>query len=87
MINQSYAMDEKKTRRFGKFFNTIDFTVTNALSKETVDRLKADTTIGTLQIGSKNFDLTLSEIEHLENTLRQAKNIFQMKYRMGHYGK
>lgn len=87
MINQSFAMDEKKTRRFGKFFNTIDFTVVDALAKETVEKLKADTTIGSLQIGTKTFDLTLSEIEHLENTLKQAKNVFQMKYRMGHYGK
>lgn len=80
-------MDETKTRRFGKFFNTIDFKVTDALAKETIERLKADTTIGSLQIGTKSFDLTLSEIEHLENTLRLAKNVFQSKYRMGQYGK
>lgn len=87
MINQSYAMDEKKTRRFGKFFNTIDFTVTDNLVKETIERLRGDTTIGTLSIGTKSFDLTLSEIEHLQETLRQAKQVFNMKYRMGKYGK
>lgn len=81
MINQSFAMGEK-VKCFGKYFNTIDFTVADVPSKETVERLKADIPIGSLFIGTKTFDLTLSEIEHLENTLKQAKNVFQMKYRL-----
>lgn len=86
MVNQSFAMDEKKTRRFGKLFNTIDFDITESLAAERIRHLKGDVTIGTLRIGHKEFDMTLSELEHLEQTCRLAKQVFHMKYRLGNYG-
>lgn len=87
MINQSISMDPRKTRRFGKYFNTIDFEVTDVASKETIDKMQGDTIIGKLHIGGKTFDLTLSEVEHLQETLSSSKSVFSAKYRLGRFGK
>ena len=86
MVNHSYAMDEKKTRRFGKLLGTIDFDLNEPLAKQTIEKLKSDVTIGTLHIGGKEFKMTLAEITHLQETLQQAKVIFNQKYRMRMYG-
>lgn len=87
MVNQSGAMDEKKTRRFGKLFKTIDFNLGESPSKEMIEKFKSDTTIGTLHLGGQEFKMTIAEIQHLINTLEQTKVIFNQKYRFGHYGK
>lgn len=86
MLNQSFAMSEQKTRRFGKLFNTIDFETTPT-SVDIIEKFKSDTPVGTFYIGGKEFQVTLEEIEQIENTMKQAKTVFFQKYRLGHYGR
>jgi hypothetical protein len=57
MINQSLAMDRKKVQRYGSLFDTIDFTVTDDLSKNILESKKTNMVIGTLLIGGTNFKL------------------------------
>lgn len=86
MINQSFAMSEQKTRRFGKLFNTIDFECTPT-NLDVIEKFKSDTPVGIFHIDGKEFQLTLEEIEQIEYTMKQAKTIFFQKFRLGHYGR
>lgn len=85
MINQSIAMDEKKTRHLGKLFNTIDFEFIDT-NLQMIEKFQGDTPIGNFLIGGKEFQITLNEVEQIENTMKMAKTIFAQKYRLGHYG-
>ena len=87
MINQTYAMDEKKTRRFGKIFNTIEFNFSDKPSVEFIDTYKADTPIGTFNIGGKEFELTIEEVRQIQHTMLTVENTFIQRYRMGFYGR
>ena len=85
-LNMSYAMNPKKTRRFGKLFNTIDFVFNDELSTEMIKNLKSDTIIGEFQIGNKLYPVTLEEIIKIEETMANVKSVFLKSYKLGRYG-
>ena len=87
MLNQTFAMSEQKTRRFGKLFNTIDFEFSDAPNVQTIEKFKNDIPIGTFHIGGKEFSLTIEECRQIAETMNQAETIFAQRYRMGFYGK
>lgn len=87
MINQAFAMNETKTRRFGKLFNTIDFEFSETPNVQVIEKFKNDTPIGTFHIGGKEFTLTIEEARQIAETMNQVETIFLQRYRMGFYGK
>lgn len=85
-VNMSHAIDPKRTRRFGKLFNTIDFELYEDLTPDIIKTRKGDTTIGEFKIDGKSFPVTLEEICRIEETLATAKSVFLKSYKMGRYG-
>jgi len=81
-VNLKYGQDPKKTRHLGSLFNTIDFEVASS-NKAISETGKKNTPAGTLQIGGKEFNLTIGELDHLIETCQLAKNTFFQKYRFG----
>lgn len=87
MINNSFAMNEEKTKRLGKHFKTIDFEFSDEPTIQLLERFKSDTPIGTFHIGNKEFTLTIEECRQIAYTMQQVESVFLQRYRMGFYGK
>lgn len=81
-VNLRYGQDEKRTRHLGHLFSTIDFDVESS-NKSILEARGKNTTAGTLQIGGKEFKLTLGELDHLIETCQTARSTFFQKYRFG----
>jgi hypothetical protein len=87
-INQSYAINKEKSRRFGKYLSTIDFDLVDIESQNanSIQTFKKSSTVGNLCIGGKEFELTGEEIDYLIETLQNAQSAFLKKYRLGKFG-
>ena len=85
-LNQTYAMNQKKVRRYGKLFGSIDFDINTNLSAERVKETYMQTIAGTFKIGGKEFSVTLAELERISETADNAKSTFMKSYTMGRYG-
>lgn len=81
-VNLRYSQDEKKTKHQGPLFGSIDFEVASS-TKAVIESRGKSTTAGTLQIGGKEFKLTIGELEHLIETCQIARSAFFQKYRFG----
>ena len=80
-INSRYAIDQEHVNKgFGSNFGSIDFDV-NSTSKERLELRGGKTIAGTFHIGGKEFELTLSELDRIIETLQTAKSIFYQKFR------
>lgn len=84
-LNQRFAMDQKKVRRFGKFFGSIDFEMNHNLSNEVIRQRRKDTVIGSFLIGGKEFELTLEEVDRISETMEAAKEVYRKNFIMGKY--
>lgn len=80
-VNTTVGMNPAKVKRFGNLFGTIDFNVIEHPNKTQLERFGNDTLAGTLQIGGKEFELTLAELDRIVETCNIAKTVFFQKYR------
>lgn len=81
------AMDQKKVKRYGKLFGTIDFTLSDHLNPDIINKRYTDTTIGSFHIGGKEFEITLAELDRIVETAEVAKSSFLKSYSMGRFGR
>lgn len=80
-VNHTYAISEEKTRRFGKYFSTIDFEVSTT-SKRLLEQRQEQIFIGKFQIDGKEYQLTLEELDRIIETCQLAKTIYLQKLRL-----
>ena len=81
-VNQSYGYDQKKARKKGKLYSSIDFQVSDTISEKYFENNEAPV-VGKLHIGGKVFDVTLPELDQIARTLVTAKDTVLRKYKMG----
>ena len=82
-VNNTAMYDQKKVKRYGKLYGTIDFDVNESVSQEMFEKVPEKPTIGRLEIGGKSFDVTFQELDMLAETIDAAKKTVLMRYRMG----
>lgn len=80
-INAVYGMDENKVKRRGKFFNTIDFEVNESLSNQ--NHVERNGIVGSFTIGNSRFDLTNAEVRAIQETMENAQEVINKKFKMG----
>ena len=84
-INHSYAMDQKKVRRYGKYFGSIDFECNpDITAKQFKDDLRNVTT-GKFEIAGRSYDVTWAEMNRIIETLQDAQEALIKSYRYGAY--
>ena len=82
-LNQRHAINQKKTRRYGKLFHSIDFELGNNLTNEQAKNQPYDTTVGKFMIGNRSFDVTLKELKYIMETAHAAQESYFKAYRLG----
>jgi len=81
-LNQSYAMDQKRVKAYGRIFGSIDFEVKDGIAKEVFTRDRKKTIVGTIHLDGRSFDLTLAEIQRIAETCNNAADVVMKKYRL-----
>lgn len=79
--NHRYAVNQDRVEHLGNYHGSIDFEV-KSTSKLGIQRTGQGTPAGKLTIGTKEFELSLAELDRLIETCQNAKTIFFQKYRM-----
>jgi len=82
-VNSRYAIDEKRVKRFGKLYSSIDFDVSDKLTAEQFYTKNDYQVIGEFCIGKNKFPITFKEIDRIEETCREAKAALQRAYQIG----
>jgi len=72
----------KDPNRYGKLWNTIDFSLEGA-RKNAQAKAEGIPIIGTFMIGGKKFDITWTEATRIMDTLHDAKHQYNVAERMG----
>jgi hypothetical protein len=85
-INSRHAVDQKKVRRYGKYYGSIDFECNHEVTADVFSQMPDRPVIGTFTIAGKNFDLTWDEMELIEDTMRIARETTLKRYRLGMMG-
>ena len=86
-VNNSFGFDAKRTEKLGKFYNSIDFEIkSDYIANEFRDNPNKPV-VGTFEIGNKRFPLTFSELNLIEQTVRDAKDAVNKGYSLGLTGK
>jgi len=86
-VNNRHGMDQKKVRKFGKLYGSIDFECNQNISADLFRKNPERPVIGTFMIGNKSYDVTWDELEYIEETARLARETTMKRYRMGMMGK
>lgn len=86
-VNNSFGYDKKRTQKLGKFYNSIDFEVKSDYNTEEFSNNPNKPVVGTFEIGNKQFPLTFSELNLIEQTVRDAKEAVNKGYALGISGK
>jgi len=81
-VNQTAAYDQKKVRKYGKLYGSIDFEVNDSISQHYFENNEKPV-VGKLHIGGKNFDVTYQELDMIQRTLGTAKDTVNRKHKMG----
>tara|TARA_R100001377_G_C3185113_1_gene108233 strand:+ start:520 stop:783 length:264 start_codon:yes stop_codon:yes gene_type:complete len=81
-VNNSAQNDEKKLRKYGKHYASIDFEINDSISEHYFENNEKPV-VGKLIIGNSRFDVTYQEIDHMARTLHAAKDVINRKYKMG----
>ncbi len=79
-INNSFAFDQKRSRKLGKFYNTIDFTVKPDLDMNLYRNAPEQPVVGYFEIGGKSFPVTISELNQIESTVSAAREAVNKHY-------
>ena len=81
-VNNTAAYDQKKVRKYGKLYGSIDFEVRDTISAHYFENNEKPV-VGKLHIGGKTFDVTYQELDMIQRTLGTAKDTVNRKYKMG----
>ena len=84
-VNQRYAIDKKRTQRYGSLWHTIDFELKDHIS---VDRYKQNPNqipIGDFIIGGKRFTVTSAELKYIAETATDAAETFIKAVKLGQF--
>ena len=81
-VNQSFGYDQKKVRKKGKLFASIDFEVSDTISEKYFENNETPI-VGKLHIGGKTFDVTYQELDAIARTMGLAKDTVNRKYKLG----
>tara|TARA_R110001583_G_scaffold25807_8_gene93395 strand:- start:3720 stop:3980 length:261 start_codon:yes stop_codon:yes gene_type:complete len=80
-VNQTAAYDQKKVRKYGKLYGSIDFEITEISEHYFENNEKP--VVGKLHIGNRTFDVTYQELDMIQKTLQIAKDTVNRKHKMG----
>jgi len=86
-VNSRFAIDEKRVKRFGKLYSSIDFDLSNNLTAEQYITKNEYQVIGKFCIANKSFDVTFKELERIEETCKEARSAMERAYQIGLLGK
>tara|TARA_R100000353_G_C6478554_1_gene188510 strand:+ start:770 stop:1033 length:264 start_codon:yes stop_codon:yes gene_type:complete len=81
-VNNTAAYDQKKIRKYGKLYGSIDFEVSDTISAHYFENNEKPV-VGKLHIGGKTFDVTYQELDMIQRTLGTAKDVVNRKHKMG----
>ena len=81
-VNNTAQYDQKKVKKYGKLYGSIDFEVNDNLSTYNFENNEAPI-VGKLHIGNKAFEVTYQELDMIARTMNTSKDIVNRKYRMG----
>jgi len=70
-INGRFGIDEKKVKRLGKNYSSIDFDLKENLTAEAYVTKGDYTPVGELIIANKYFPVTIKELEKIEQTAKK----------------
>jgi hypothetical protein len=82
-INHRYGYDQKRTRRYGALFSSIDFELSEELTVDDYQKKSEIKPIGAFCIGNKKFNVTFKELQRILETAQSAEASLRKKYRMG----
>jgi len=81
-VNNTAQYDQKKVRKNGKHYGSIDFEISDHLTANNFDNQEAPI-VGKLHIGSRSFEVTYQELDMIGRTMQLAKDTVNRKYKMG----
>ena len=84
-INQRYAINQQKVKKYGQYYGSIDFecnpNITAKSFKEDLRNIKA----GKFEIAGRAYNVTWAEMTHIIRTLQDAQEAMIKSYRFGSY--
>lgn len=86
-INSRFAIDQNKVRKYGKFYGSIDFECNEKVSASYFKNDPKRPPIGEFLIGNSRFEVTMDELELIEQTVREARETVMKRYRLGMMGR
>ena len=81
-VNNTAAYDQKRVRKYGKLYGSIDFEISDSISEHYFENNEKPV-VGKLHIGGKTFDVTYQELDMIARTMNTAKDTVNRKYKMG----
>jgi hypothetical protein len=82
-INGRFMIDEKKVKRFGKNYSSIDFDIKENINADQYLTKGDYTPVGEFVIGKQHIPVTIKELEKIEQTAREARSALVQAYRLG----
>lgn len=82
-INGRFGIDEKRVKRFGKNYASIDFDIKDDLRGEDYRTKGEYTPVGHFVVGNTYTPVTIKEIEKIEQTAREALAALRQAYQLG----
>jgi len=86
-INNSFGFDNNRTKKLGKFYNTIDFEVKTDYRIDEFKNEPEKPVVGYFEIGTQRYPVTFAELSLIEETAREAKNAVNKGYSLGVSGR
>jgi hypothetical protein len=86
-VNSRYAIDEKRVKRLGKLYSSIDFDSSDSLTAEQFYTKNDYQIVGDFCIGKHKFPITFKELDRIEETCKEARSALQRAYQIGLLGK
>jgi hypothetical protein len=80
-------VDQNKTRKYGRFYGSIDFECNDKVSAQVFKNNSYSTNVGEFIIGNSRFPMTMEELELMEQTCREARETVMKRYRLGMMGR
>ena len=76
-------IDDKKVKRFGKNYSSIDFDIKENINADQYLTKGDYTPVGEFVIGKQHIPVTIKELEKIEQTAREARSALVQAYRLG----
>tara|TARA_B100001939_G_scaffold221796_1_gene190865 strand:- start:21 stop:323 length:303 start_codon:yes stop_codon:yes gene_type:complete len=84
-VNHSFGVpkesQERNQKRYGNLYNSLDFRIHEQFSFS--EHPHSATKVGYIQIGGKEFEVTMAELNKLGMTCFEAVDLAKKKYRLG----